>query len=179
MNGPDLETRLRSYYETCQPKDSARLMVGSRTVLDDARRSRPRFALWGGLRLAATLAIAVALLAVLVLPRLGSVVVPAAQSSFDPATAANASLDQAGLMRSGGIWAVAGSYLLTSTDNGASWRAGDLPDGDGAGGKVFVLEFEPCLGSLRLRRLVQRQLPAGLRSNERRRPNLEPIVSVE
>jgi photosystem II stability/assembly factor-like uncharacterized protein len=42
-------------------------------------------------------------------------------------------------MRSGGIWAVAGSYLLTSTDNGASWRAGNIPAEAGAG-TVFVLD---------------------------------------
>jgi hypothetical protein len=58
MNAPDLETRLRSYYQTCPPKDSARLMLASRTVLDEARRSRPRLALWGGLKVAATLAVA-------------------------------------------------------------------------------------------------------------------------
>ena len=89
------------------------------------------------MKLASTLALAAVLLAVLVLPRLGQVVGPAAQASFDPAAAMAASADQAGLMRSGGIWAVAGPYLLTSTDNGASWRAGDIPAG---ASPVFVLD---------------------------------------
>ena len=65
-------------------------MLASRTLLDEARRSQPRLALWGGLKLAATLALAAVLLAVLVLPRLGPVVGPAAQASFDPAAAIEA-----------------------------------------------------------------------------------------
>jgi hypothetical protein len=45
-------------------------------------------------------------------------------------------------MRSGGVWAVQGSYLLTSTDNGVSWRAGTFPSAGGlvAASTVFVLD---------------------------------------
>ena len=55
-------------------------------------------------------------------------------------------------MRSGGIWAVAGSYLLTSTDNGASWRAGDIPAGMGR-----------VRSSCSIRTTPGRSLPARLR----------------
>jgi hypothetical protein len=139
MNGPDLETRIRSYYRTCAPTDSGRLMLASRALLYDARRPRSRFGLWGGLKTAGTVAAVAVLVAVLALPRFAALVGPAAVATFDPAAASNASVDQAGLMRSGGIWAVQGSYLLTSTDAGASWRAGDFPT---AAGAVFVLDPE-------------------------------------
>ena len=152
MNTPDLETRIRSYYRTCDPTDSARLMLTSRELLDEARRPRPRRLLWGSLRLAATVAVAAVLLAVLVLPRLGGgtgsyVVGPVPGTglpgpTFDLPAALNAQVDEAGLMRTGGIWAVQGSYFLTSTDNGVTWRAGTFP---GPGGfvaveQVFVLD---------------------------------------
>ncbi len=147
MNAPDLETRIRSYYRTCEPKDSARLMLASRDLLDEARRPRPRHLLWGSLRLAATLAAAVVLLAVLVLPRFGTAVGPGSGTAspgptFDLPAALNAQVDEAGVMRSGGIWAVQGSYFLTSTDNGVTWRAGTFPGpgGDPAVEQVFVLD---------------------------------------
>ncbi len=147
MNVPDLEARIRSYYRTCEPKDSTRLMLASRDLLDEARRPRPRRLLWGSLRLAASLAAAVVLLAVLVLPRFGAPVGPGAGSgspgpTFNLPAALNAQVDEAGLMRTGGIWAVQGSYFLTSTDNGATWRAGSFPSPGGvvAVEQVFVLD---------------------------------------
>ena len=149
MNAPDLETRIRSYYRTCEPEDSARLMLASQVLLDDARRLSARRVLWGSLRLVATLAAAVVLLAVLVLPRLGGHVgggivgpVPLTGSTFDLPAALNAQVDEAGLMRSGGIWAVQGSYFLTSTDNGATWRAGTFPSPSETVplGEIFVLD---------------------------------------
>jgi photosystem II stability/assembly factor-like uncharacterized protein len=147
MTTPDLETRIRAYYKTCQPGDSARLMLASQVLLDDVRRPSPRRLLWGSLRLAATLAAVTVLLAVLVLPRLGTAVGPGSGAAspgptFDLPAALNAQVDEAGLMRSGGIWAVQGSYLLTSTDNGATWRAGTFPSPGGvvAVEGVFVLD---------------------------------------
>ncbi|HEX7613266.1 MAG TPA: sialidase family protein, partial [Candidatus Limnocylindrales bacterium] len=147
MNTPDLETRIRSYYRTCEPEDSARLMLASQALLDDARRPSARRVLWGSLRLVATLAAAVVLLAVLVLPRLGTAVGPGSGTAspgptFDLPAALNAQVDEAGLMRSGGIWAVQGSYFLTSTDNGVTWRAGTFPSPGGfvAVEQVFVLD---------------------------------------
>jgi hypothetical protein len=129
MNTPDLETRIRAYYRTCDPADSARLMLASRTLLDEARRPRQSRVVGRVWRIAAGFAVAAILVAVLVLPRFGSAIAPAASASFDPAAAPKASADAAGLMRSGGIWAISGNYLLTSTDNGASWRAGNVPAG--------------------------------------------------
>src|ERR1035437_1525718 len=149
MNTPDLETRIRSYYRTCEPEDSARLMLASQVLLDNARRPSARRVLWGSLRLVATLAAAVVLLAVLVLPRLGGHVgggvvgpVPLTGPTFDLPAALNAQVDEAGLMRSGGMWAVQGSYFLTSTDSGATWRAGTFasPGGFVAVEQVFVLD---------------------------------------
>jgi len=149
MNAPDLETRIRSYYRTCEPKDSARLMLASRALLDETRRPRPRRLVWGSLRLAATLAAAAVLVAVLVLPRLGGQVggqvegpVPLAGPTFDLPAALSAQVDEAGLMRTGGIWAVQGSYFLTSTDNGATWRAGSFPSPSETVplGEIFVLD---------------------------------------
>ncbi len=151
MNTPDLETKIRSYYRTCEPNDSARLMLASRELLDDARRPRPR-RLWGSLRLVASLAAAAVLVAVLVLPRLGGgtggyVVGPGAGSgspgpTFDLPAALSAQVDEAGLMRTGGIWAVQGAYFLTSTDNGVTWRAGSFPSPGGvvAVEQAFVLD---------------------------------------
>jgi hypothetical protein len=151
MNTPDLETRIRSYYRTCDPTDSARLMLASRALLDDVRRPQPR-RLWGSLRLVASLAAAAVLLAVLVLPRLAGqvgnqVVGPVPGTglpgpTFDLPAALNAQVDEAGLMRTGGIWAVQGSYFLTSTDNGVTWRAGTFPSPGGfvAVEQVFVLD---------------------------------------
>ena len=142
MNDRDLETRIRSYYRTCDPADSTRLLLASQVLLDNARRPQPR-RLWGSLRLVASLALAVVLLAVLVLPRLGGQVggpavgsVPPAGPTFDSSAASHAQVDRAGLIRTGGIWAVQGSYLLTSKDNGATWRAGTIP----ALGEIFVLD---------------------------------------
>src|ERR1035437_8136435 len=147
MNTPDLETRIRSYYRTCEPNDSARLMLASRELLDEARRPRPRRLLSGSLRLAATLAAAAVLLAVLVLPRFETAIGPGSGTAspgptFDVPAALNAQVDEAGLMRSGGMWAVQGSYFLTSTDSGATWRAGTFPSPGGfvAVEQVFVLD---------------------------------------
>ncbi len=148
MNNPDLETKIRSYYRTFDPKDSGRLLLASRAVLDDARRPQPR-RLWGSLRLISSLAAVVVLVAVVVLPRLGGQVggqvqgpVPLAGPTFDSAAALNSQVDEAGVMRTGGIWAVQGSYFLTSLDNGATWRAGSFPSPGGvvAGEQVFVLD---------------------------------------
>jgi photosystem II stability/assembly factor-like uncharacterized protein len=138
MSVPDLETKLRSYYERFAPDDSMRLMLASSRLLEEARQPRPRPWLWGTVRLAATLAGAAVLLAVLVLPRFGGGVVgPGAGTgspgpTFNQSAALNAQVDEAGLMRTGGIWAVQGSYLLASADDGGTWRAGTFPSPGGA-----------------------------------------------
>jgi photosystem II stability/assembly factor-like uncharacterized protein len=144
MNTPDLETRIRSYYRTFEPDDSTRLALASARLLEDARRPKPKRFAWPALRLAATFAAAAALLAVLLLPRFGPAVGPAPGTTspgptFDATSAVSAQVDGAGLMRSGGIWAVQGSYLLTSTDNGATWRAGTFPT---TAPSTFVLDPE-------------------------------------
>ena len=149
MNTPDLETRIRSYYGGFTPDDSTRLLVASQAILDDARRPRPARLFRGSLRLAATLAAAVVLLAVLVLPRAFPAVGPesgrssptagSAGPTFDVQGAVSAEVDDAGLIRTGGLWAAQGPYLLTSTDDGKSWRAATLP---AQVGSIFVLDPE-------------------------------------
>jgi photosystem II stability/assembly factor-like uncharacterized protein len=138
MSDVDLEQRLRSYYRTFEPRDSARLKLASSAFLERQRHSRPGFSFSAGLRLAGTLAAGV-LVAALVLARFGGNFGPAAPR-FDPAIASRASVEHAGLMSSGGIWAVAGSYLLTSTDGGSTWHASNFPAGVGWIGPVFALD---------------------------------------
>ncbi|MFI5260066.1 MAG: sigma-70 family RNA polymerase sigma factor, partial [Candidatus Limnocylindrales bacterium] len=146
MSVPDLETRIRAYYDKFQPDDSTHLVLASQKQLEDARRPRQRGPLWGSLRLAAVLAVAVIFLAVLFLPRGGTVGPGSGTNSpgptFNLPAALDAQVDQAGLMRTGGIWAVQGWYFLTSTDNGATWRAGTFPSPGGlvAVEQVFVLD---------------------------------------
>jgi photosystem II stability/assembly factor-like uncharacterized protein len=148
MSTPDLEARLRSYYGTVAPDDSTRLVMASARLLEDARLARPGRSAWGALRLVGTLAAAAVVLAVLAMARFsGGVPGPAAGSSspgptFDTTTALRAQVDTAGAMRNGGIWAVQGSYLLTSIDNGATWRAGSFPSQIGftAYEQAFVLD---------------------------------------
>ena len=148
MNVPDLETRIRSYYRMFEPDDSTPLTLASARLLEDLRRPQPRRWRLQTLRLAATLAAAAALLAVLLLPRFAPAVGPAPRttspgSTFDATAAASALVDGAGLIRSGGIWAVEGSYLLTSTDNGATWRAGTFPIAGGPVTVATVFVFDP------------------------------------
>jgi photosystem II stability/assembly factor-like uncharacterized protein len=146
MSTPDFEARLRSYYGTVAPDDSTRLVMASARLLEDARTARPRRSAWAVLRLAGTLAAAAVVLAVLAMARFGGGVAPgpvAGSSSpgptFDSTTALRAQVDTAGTMRNGGIWAIQGSYLLTSMDNGATWRAGGFPSP--AGGTAFETAY--------------------------------------
>ena len=109
-------------------------------ALDDSGRRRPRRPSLRRLRLFATVVAAAVIVAAVLAPRLGAVLTSPSPTgspgpTFNLPAALDAQVDQAGLMRSGGIWAVQGSYLLTSTDNGASWRAGDFPS---VGGLVPV-----------------------------------------
>jgi photosystem II stability/assembly factor-like uncharacterized protein len=81
-------------------------------------------------------------LAITVLPRLDGQFGPAHPTgspgpTFNKPAALDARVDQVGLMSAGGIWAVQGSYLLTSTDNGESWQAGVIPT---PAQDVFVLD---------------------------------------
>jgi photosystem II stability/assembly factor-like uncharacterized protein len=150
MNTPDLETRLRAYYGTVQPADSTRLAMASARLLEDARAARAGRSVRGLLRLAGTLVGAAIVLAVLVMARFsGGVPGPGAGSGspgpgFDSPAALRAQVDMAGVTRSGVVWAVQGSYLLTSTDNGATWRAGSFPASTGftAFKTAYVLDLD-------------------------------------
>ena len=87
---------------------------------------------WRTVRFVALAVGAAAVLATVVLPRFDGLLGSASPAgspgpTFSLPAALDAQVDETGLMRSGGIWAVQGSYLLTSTDNGGSWRAGTFP----------------------------------------------------
>jgi hypothetical protein len=97
---------------------------------------------WRVLRFVALLVGAAVALTILVLPQSCGVAGPGSGSrspgpTFNLPAALDAQLDDAGLMRSGGMWVVQGSYLLTSVDHGESWRAGVIPD---PADSVFVLD---------------------------------------
>ncbi|HEX7492185.1 MAG TPA: sialidase family protein [Candidatus Limnocylindrales bacterium] len=47
--------------------------------------------------------------------------------TFNLPAALDSQIDDAGLTRSGAIWAVQGSYVMTSSDKGESWRADVIP----------------------------------------------------
>jgi hypothetical protein len=103
---------------------------------------RPRRPTWRILRFVALLIGAVVALAILVVPRSCGEAGPASGTrapgpTFNLPAALDARVDAAGLMRSGGMWAVQGSYLLTSVDNGESWQAGVIP---APAQSVFVLD---------------------------------------
>ena len=119
-------------------------------LADEAGNPRSKRPLRRSLRVAATLiggaALVAALVAVVALARSGAAV-PAPPTgspgpTFNAPAALNAQVDEAGLMRSGGIWAVQGSYLLTSTDDGETWSAGSFPapGASVAASNVFVLD---------------------------------------
>jgi photosystem II stability/assembly factor-like uncharacterized protein len=118
---------------------------------EQAGRRGPAGLTWARLRLAATTVGIVVIAAVLLMGRFGAdQATPAGTGSSGPTfnlpAALDAGVDQAGLMRTGGIWAVQGSYLLTSTTFGQTWRAGTFPAVSFMGGSlagpsaVFVLD---------------------------------------
>lgn len=118
------------------------MTLASQEPLDEARSPRPKRPSWRMLRLAALTVGAAAVLAITVLSSLDGQVGPASDTgspgpTFNKPAALDSRVDQAGLMRNGGIWAIQGSYLLTSTDNGESWRAGVIPT---PAQSVFVLD---------------------------------------
>ncbi len=90
---------------------------------------RPNPSLLG---LAVTALAALVALAVFVGPRALSAIGPASATptagpTFNVPAALTAQVDSAGSMRTGGLWAAQGSYLMTSVDMGATWHAGHVP----------------------------------------------------
>ncbi len=89
----------------------------------------------------------IAILLAVLLPRGGTVGPGSATNSpgptFNVPAALVAQVDEAGLMRTGGIWAVQGSYFLTSTDNGGTWRAGTFPSPRGLAAPTTVFVLDP------------------------------------
>ena len=105
---------------------------------------RTRRPSWQAVRLTGLLIGAGAILGLALVEQFGILAGPAAPSrapgpTFNLPAALDAQIDDAGTMRSGGIWVVQGSYLMTSTDNGNSWGAGDIP---APATSVFVLDSD-------------------------------------
>ncbi len=111
-----------------------------------AGRLRGRKPPWPMIRLGG-LVIAAAIALTLLLPRNDG---PAPRPTFSGSpgptfnlpAALDAPVDEAGLMGTGGMWAVQGPYLLTSIDNGETWRAGSFPSPGSStpAASVFVLD---------------------------------------
>lgn len=74
-------------------------------------------------------------------PIVGKVLAPPV--ALDP-NAARAQVDDAGVTRSGAIWAIRGHALAVSSDHGASWRSGTvpIPPAGTIGPTTFVLDAE-------------------------------------
>ena len=141
----ELDRALGEYYRKLGQLSHDGPLQQDALVLDKARRHWPLAAI---VRLAASIALGAALIGSLIVSRGWATVpgaVPAA-SSPAPTFTANGRADQAGLMRSGGIWATRGSSLYTSTDNGATWRTGTYPVAQNTGVypvvDVFVLDSD-------------------------------------
>ena len=140
-----MENRLRDYYRgvwlaaTDRPAPSDSQLLSR--LSDSAARSRAP--IW---RLAVLRATSIVLAAVTLGPRLlQTAPAPGVPTQSPPAGTKStpapgpAGVDRAGLMRFGGIWAIRGSRLLTSQDNGATWAAGDFPAPTG-------LSIQPVVG---------------------------------
>jgi hypothetical protein len=145
MNADDLaregalERELRRHYaawaDVASETGDARLAGRVEAVLDTSRpAARPLLP-----RLAAVAAVVVLAAAGVFLPRLLPATGPgpsipvsgpsgAQNVGFDVAKALDARVDLAGRVRTGGLWAVQSDYLLISTDEGSTWKAGSLPE---------------------------------------------------
>ena len=137
----DLEARLTAYYRSLIPPDSVRLSARAARQVTDARASLPvsarvhfvpRFA--GSVLLAAAI-----VAAVIMIPLLRPAVSPAGPTSVPatlPPNLTDSAVAAAGIIRSGGIWAIKGSLLLTSVDGGETWQATNGPSSTYSNGVV-------------------------------------------
>jgi photosystem II stability/assembly factor-like uncharacterized protein len=157
MNDDELERRLRDHYRGTDPLHAPAGLEARVDGALDGRVGRPRVVARAR-PLAISVLAAAAVLAVVAgvglrpggfllsigATRTPSVVVPTAAaptgdasapvtSPTDGPTASPApdasTVDLAGTFAGGGLWAVSGDRLLTSTDAGATWRTGSVPVG--------------------------------------------------
>lgn len=140
----DLAGRLRDHYRAISPATDRRLTSRVDAALDLAgagsvgvgagagARAWRRATLW---RAAAIAAVVALVAAGIVVPRILPAIGPAATSpvsgpsgsmgpAYDDTKALPAAVDLVGRVRTGGIWAIESDYLLISTDEGATWKAG-------------------------------------------------------
>jgi hypothetical protein len=133
--GDPLELELRDHYRSIAPTTDPLLAGRIAAVLDAPRPTRRRATMW---RLATVAAVVALVAAGLIVPRFLPAIGPEATSpisgpsappgtGFDATKALRAAVDAAGEMRSGGLWAVESGDLLTSVDDGATWKAGHVP----------------------------------------------------
>jgi hypothetical protein len=139
----DLEVRLRDHYRAIAPTTDPQLTMRVDATLDLAgagsagvgARVWRRATLW---RAAAVAAVVALVAAGIFVPRFLSPIGPEATTpvsgpsgsigpAYDDAKAFPAAVDLVGRVRTGGIWAIESDYLLISTDEGATWKAGHLP----------------------------------------------------
>ncbi len=146
----DLESRLKNWYAGFTPEDSARAVAGVAAVVESARSrrvatGRPRW-MRPALALGAVAILVAALVAVPLWLRPQVVPISSASASatatpgatprpsdtFTPRPSSvlgpGASVDDAGPIRGGGIWAVSKTTLLVSLDGGVDWTFGSIPD---------------------------------------------------
>jgi photosystem II stability/assembly factor-like uncharacterized protein len=155
-DGNDLDHALSEYYRDIWDLAAQRGRTWDASVFTRRRHRSVASTTMAAGRLAAAIAIAAAVVGIVLMTRPASApggVSPATAST--PSAAAvvpgqasapvsSARVDRAGLTRTGGLWVTTGSTLLTSTDNGATWRSGTFPTLTGTGVEpvvdVFVLD---------------------------------------
>jgi photosystem II stability/assembly factor-like uncharacterized protein len=139
MNEPDLERQLRNHYrpiDDAVPPYRAAVRVAHALDRERARRSSIRLLLRGRAVLVAGLELAmVAVLAIALLPlwrgtnEIALLPVGSPNPGQTPGQIApNQPVQLAGTTRGGILWAVSGADLLTSSDQGRTWKNSGLPD---------------------------------------------------
>ena len=153
MNEPDLERQLRNHYrpiDDAVPPNRAAVRVAHALDREQARRSSIRLFLRGRAVLVAGIELAVvAVIAIALLPVWRGANWSAGQpvGSSNPGQtpgqiAPNQPVQMAGTTRGGILWAVSGADLLTSSDQGRTWKSSGLPDTATCSSTVVVWDSE-------------------------------------
>lgn len=152
MTDDEFERQIRSHYRSIDPGPAPQWLADR--IADMLVPVPPRLVSSGWLRtLLAVTATAIVVVGLVLGPRLYGVL-SGQQPSREPATPqptptatprpssapSAAAIDAAGTIRSGGLWAVQGSTLLTSTDAGATWQHSPIPVASGYAVTAFVLD---------------------------------------
>ena len=139
MNEPDLERHLRNHYrpiDDAVPPNRAAVRVAHALDRERARRASMRFLFPGRAALIAGIELAIAVvMAVALLPLWhganGSLGQPIGSTYLGPTpgqVATNQPVQLAGTTHNGILWAVSGADILTSSDQGRTWKNSRLPE---------------------------------------------------